>query len=50
MDETKKYTVVEPVTIADVQHEAGAEIELTDEQVAALPEGSVKLSEAQEAE
>lgn len=46
----KKYTVITPITIEDVQHEAGAEVELTDEQVAALPEGSVKPSEAQEAE
>ena len=44
-EETKKYSVVEPITIDGVEHAAGAEVELTEEQVTALPEGSVRVAE-----
>ena len=49
MDSTKKYTVLEPVTVGDNEHEAGAVIELTEEQAGALPKGSIEEVKDEEA-
>lgn len=44
--ESKTYVVISPIYHQDERHEPDSEVELTDEQAASLPKGTVELKDA----